>query len=367
MQLSSHKKYSGAIVLGDSFNNTLGLIRSIGEAHVPVCLILEGNDRLFISHSRYVTECYHINTLDDAPALLADLYNTHQNYALICSNDKAALLVDSNEATLSALYHTPMRGKALHHLFDKDAQCALAEKCGFTVPQSAIYTRGNSFPTEIQYPLLIKPANSNCGEKSDIHICRDTTDLNKALSANSICETFIVQEFIEKDYEINMIGISTDREVIVPGGIKKLRHYPNINGPCSFGRFMPAENLGVDIEPIRRFITESGYRGPFSVELLRKGNNDYFMEFNFRHDGLAYSATASGANLMKGFFGTAPIGKVRPTYMMDLSVDFMHVKNKHISFTRWIGDFIRTGCQLNFNIKDPRPTLNYYKAKILRN
>ena len=40
-----------------------------------------------------------------------------------------------------------------------------------------------------------------------------------------------------------------------------------------------------------------GYHGPFSVELLHKNAKNYFMEVNFRHDGLAYAATASGVNL----------------------------------------------------------------------
>ena len=37
-----------AIVIGDSFNNTLGLIRSLGEAKVDIVLLLVGDDRLFV-------------------------------------------------------------------------------------------------------------------------------------------------------------------------------------------------------------------------------------------------------------------------------------------------------------------------------
>ena len=44
-----------AIIIGDSFNNTLGLIRSLGEAHVDITLLLVGQeDRLFVSKSRYL-------------------------------------------------------------------------------------------------------------------------------------------------------------------------------------------------------------------------------------------------------------------------------------------------------------------------
>ena len=37
-----------AIVIGDSFNNTLGLIRSLGEAKVDIVLLLVGDDRLLM-------------------------------------------------------------------------------------------------------------------------------------------------------------------------------------------------------------------------------------------------------------------------------------------------------------------------------
>ena len=44
-----------AVIIGDPFNNTLGLIRSLGEAHVNITLLLVGKgDRLFVSKSRYL-------------------------------------------------------------------------------------------------------------------------------------------------------------------------------------------------------------------------------------------------------------------------------------------------------------------------
>ena len=40
-----------AIVIGDSFNNTLGLIRSLGEAKVDIVLLLVGDCLLYTSPS----------------------------------------------------------------------------------------------------------------------------------------------------------------------------------------------------------------------------------------------------------------------------------------------------------------------------
>ena len=96
----------------------------------------------------------------------------------------------------------------------------------------------------------MKPANSNTGEKSEIHICYCQKDVNKALSATSTCNQFIIQKFIEKEYEINLIGVSTVNGVYIPGGIRKIRHYPTIYSPCSFGVIQSVENLNVDVHSI---------------------------------------------------------------------------------------------------------------------
>lgn len=356
-----------AIIIGDSFNNTLGLIRSLGQVDVEVLLILVGNDRLFVSKSRYAKKVIQIKSLDDCKIILEQLQNKYDDAVIICSNDKAAKWVDDNEKVLSSHFLTPMRGKSLTPLFDKFQQCILALKFGITTPQSFLYKKGEKLPSDIQFPLLIKPINSNCGSKSDIHICQDFNQLISALAISSECNYYICQEYIDKEFEINMIGIATDYGVYIPGGIKKIRHYPTIYSPCSFGQFLPTETLNIDTKPIKEMISSIGYRGPFSVEFLRNKGKSYFMEVNFRHDGLAYAATSAGVNLMEYLYTQAPLKfKVKPTYMMDLSTDYCHVKDGNISKKSWIKDFIKTKCQLNFNWRDPMPTISYYRSKFMK-
>jgi len=360
-------QHKSAIIIGDSFNNTLGLIRSLGQAGVKVILLLVGGDRLFVSKSRFVNHTIRLESMAKCERILQNLSAIHKGAFLICSNDKAAKWIDDNEEWLSKHFITPMRGKHIGNLFYKPQQCSLAEKFGIRVPKSIVFDVGESFPHDVQFPLLMKPANSNEGEKSDIHICKDINDVANALKEDSICRLFIVQEYIEKDFEINMIGVSTDDGVAIPGGIKKLRHYPTIYSPCSFGIFLSPMQLNIDTNPIKRMIDSIGYRGPFSVEFLRKGDKSYFMEVNFRHDGLAYTATAAGANLLDMYVsGKISAFKIKKTFMMDLSTDYCHVKDGNLSRSRWLKDFIRTRCQLNFNWRDPIPTLAYYRAKFRR-
>ena len=360
-----------AIIIGDSFNNTLGLIRSLGEAKIPQKLILVGPDRLRVAKSRYLCEddVYRVAGISDCVSLLLKLADNTSKQVIFCTNDRAATFVDENEDILSQDYITPMRGKRLGEYMNKKKQCELAAECGFDVPVSAIYRKGEIFPESIPFPLLLKPLVSIQGEKSDIHICHNRTELQDALKPESECEEYVVQEYIEKEFEINLIGVSTDRGIVLPGGIRKIRHYPTIYSPCSYGVYQSIEKLGFDASVVQRFMGRVGYRGPFSVELLHKGSKNYFMEVNFRNDGLAYAATAAGVNLSgiyMQFDGIPADITVKETYMMDLSIDFCHYKDGNISLRKWLADFIKTSCQLNFNWKDPAPTLYYYLDKFKR-
>lgn len=360
-----------AVVIGDSFNNTLGLIRSLGEAGVQQTLLLVGGDRLFVSRSRYIkkSNVYRVDTIEDCLPLLHRLADGTHEQVIICSNDNAAAFVDRHEEILCKNYITPMSGRHLGNYMNKQTQCDLAVECGFDVPKSAVYRRGGRLPQDMTYPLLLKPLVSIDGEKSDIHICRDACELDLALASSSHCEAFVVQEYIEKEYEINLIGVSTDSGVVLPGGIKKIRHYPTIYSPCSFGLYKPVEKFNFDISVVQRFMDKVGYRGPFSVELLHKAGRNYFMEVNFRHDGLAYTATAAGVNLPGLYMQSVNRSKeykIREIYMMDLSIDFCHYKDRKLGLGQWISDYFKTDCQLNFNIKDPMPTICYYISKFRR-
>ena len=190
-----------AIILGDSFNNTLGLIRSLGEAKIDIVLLLVGEDRLHISRSRYLhtDKVYKIADIEDCLSIIDKLYDSSKRQYIICSNDKAAQFVDANEEVLSQHFITPLRGKRLENMMDKDAQCKLATECGIKVPVSIIYDREEEFPNNCSYPILLKPTNSNTGLKSDIHICNTYKEVQQCLDKETNCRRYIVQEYIPKE------------------------------------------------------------------------------------------------------------------------------------------------------------------------
>lgn len=360
------------VIIGDATHNTLSAVRSLGEAGIPLILILVGReDPCFVRYSKYLQQgnLFTVEELSECEELLSSLAAVGDMPILMTTYDAAAEWVDSREPALSRQFVTPCRGKQLGDLFNKESQCKLAEECGLDVPKSIVYQRGKALPTDwLQFPMITKPLVSSAGSKGDIHICHDLAELERALEHQSDCQKFILQQFIDKEYELNCICVSTDDGVVMGGGIRKYRHWPRLVGAATYGVFDRMDSYNVNMEGVKRFIEASNYHGPFSIELLhtRDGKN-YFMEVNFRNDGLAYASTCAGVNLHALYAdGSRQIdwGKFHKTYMMNYSIDLLYVKEGELSWWQWLRDLLRTRCFINVCLSDLRPTIEYYRAKL---
>lgn len=359
------------IILGDSSNNTLSAVRSFGQAGIAQILILiDKTDVCFVQCSKYLRHrnCLRVDSLDECDELLAALRNGATKPVLMTTFDAAAQWVDEREEGLSQWYITPSRGHRLGRLFNKAEQCRLARECGLLVPRSAIYSRGEAIPDgEIGYPLITKPLISSQGVKGDIHICRNRQELEASLSTESRCQSFLLQEFIEKEYEIDAIGVSTDTGVIFGGAVHKYRHWPPLTGAGAYGLFMKIDDFDLDIAGVDKFFHQTRYHGPFSVEFVhtREGKN-YFMEVNFRNEGLAYASTCAGANLHALYVRPSyqiDWKKIRRTWMMNYGIDLLYVKKGMLPWWRWLWDFLRTRCFINACPTDLRPLIAHYQSK----
>lgn len=364
-----------AIVIGDSTHNTLSAVRSLGEAGICQYLILKCDaDVCFVAKSKYLNSenIFHIHNISECLNALTQIKESSPANVLpyiICTFDEAATFIDDNEPSLCKNFITPCRGNQIGNLFNKENQCRLAKDVGLLTPKTISFDRDTDYkiPDNFNYPLILKPLLSTDGEKSDIHICYNPDEIKKALETDSQCSKFVLQEFIEKECELDCIGVSTDDEVFIAGAVKKIRHYPPKIGAGAYGLFLPFYLLDIDIKAIYQFIRTSGYYGPFSIEFVHNDNQNYFMEVNFRNEGLAYAATAAGSNLHAMYLGVPQnLVKIRPTYIMNYSLDYLYVKEGNLSFFKWLRDFLRTRGFININFKDLNPIISYYTSKFKR-
>ena len=118
------------------------------------------------------------------------------------------------------------------------------------------------------------------------------------LSSNRTCHSLIIEQFVDKLFEFQFIGLSINsgEEIIIPGHSHII--WPEIENTNYFPYKANDSSFQDTLNKAKEFIRRTEYSGFFSVEFLRgKDGKDYFLEMNFRNDGNAICATDSGYNL----------------------------------------------------------------------
>lgn len=198
-------------------------------------------------------------------------------------------------------------------------------------------------------------------------MCHSRDELISVINNPKRCSDYVVQEYIEFDKEISILGaVLENGEVLLSGCIDKLRTC--MIGTTSFGVMVDNMLLGDTVTKLKTMMKRTGYRGLFSAEFLKMGDIYYFLEINFRNDGNTYVATASGLNLplyyINSFINnyTLNIEEQRfPCYFMLDIEDFCKRHKNKLSLIQWINDYKAANCYLVKNAKDNAP----FKKKIL--
>lgn len=350
-----------AIIIGDSYPNTLGLIWSLGKAGIPMVLILvTDNDWSRVLKSKYLNnqEKYLLPSFDSVLEILDDIKARPCEKTIICSNDRAAEFIDDNENILSKYYRTPTRGKKIGKYFNKANQCNLANDCGLVVPQSFIFKKGMTIDRSITFPVITKPLYSTKGGKENIHICNTVSELEYALTFDRDCPYYLVQKYIEKEFELDVLGVRTENGVVWGGAVRKFRHYPPITGAGAYAAIHDVKNYGIETNKVEDFLYRVGYYGLFSVEFVHRDKSNYFMEVNFRNDGLGYAATCAGYNLAAFYVNSSKkdfLQSFHPIYLMNVSADKHFVKCGEIKLFIWVKQFLNTSCYIDINRHDLKP------------
>ena len=296
---------NNVIVIGPDHYNTLWLVRSLGMVNMcPFVIILSPNKKSFVVKSKY---CLDYVIIPNEEGLFTFLMNKefHDKQIVLSSSDGVAMFLDSHLDILKDKYIIPNCNNnqgELSYWMNKDKMVAKAEECGLSIPKSISLTTSSyeNIP-KIKYPCLIKPEQSAVASKNDFRICNNAEELNLAISSiKDKCPTILIQEYIKPEYEYLVYGVSTDDEIFLPGGLRKIHTCSNLNnlGMMTYACLSAdiPEQLG-DFEIIKEFVRAIGYKGLFSVEFLVTKENAYFLEINLRNDGTCYITTQAGVNM----------------------------------------------------------------------
>lgn len=369
------------IVFGSNHNNTLGLVWSLGEAGHKVVLVLYYEKNNYVSKTKYADKVYYINPGDDVIALLIRISASFNSKPVVfVSGDNEATLLNKHFKELAPIcfFEGGRPDGSINRYRDKDEGERLALQCGFTIPQTKVVFKPEDLDEiSFDYPLLIKANNSIHGGKTAMSKC-DTLEDAEVFVKSLPLDYFPlqVQEFIEKEYELMLLGCSLygGKRVICPVANKKIRQYPQNTGGVSWSlstEVAASEELRQLADKVANYLKEIEYTGNFSAEFLYVGGKFYFLEINLRNDGTSWLSTCSGYNLpdmvCRSFVddNVSSDGCVfHQRHYMNILWDLHYLRDGSVGFWQWITQQLRHTCYSHFNRKDLKPFIFYILSLI---
>lgn len=370
------------IVLGESHHNTLGLIRSLGEAGHKVFLILKKKCFDFVDKSKYLTKTFYVDKLEEILPIIENISSDIESKpALFATTEEFAEYEDKYYDDLAKLCFCEGGGESnsLSGIRCKEAMNSLAEKCGLNVPKTFIVNSKDAIPDGIDYPVIVKSSYSVNGWKNAMTICRSQEELDDhILALDNSFFPLLVQRYIQKDYETMILGCSVKggQDVVSPVGHRKIRFYPTEYSLGSYSQsFLTSSDIEVKVltEKVTTFLRQITYTGLFSAEFVHCDGKYYFLEVNLRNDATSIISTRCNFNLpdilckyySSGEVITPDIDIYRERHYMNIVADIHHAVSGKINFFKWLGQLRNAGAYAYFDRKDIKPFV-YYLTGIVK-
>lgn len=351
------------VVIGSVHHNTLSIIRCLGMQSInPYVIICGDSRRNYIVNSKYVCGYHCINDAKDVFKVLDMIYKQcNERCCIISCSDEIASLLDLNYGKLIDkfdFFNAKEDGR-ITKFMDKQLQLELALKHGIKVPVSQKIKIGEQKCSFDIFPCIVKPLESiNGGKKIDI--CYDRVELERVLCEYQQGIFVQIQEYISKDYEIVIDGLSVNDNCIIPGYIYK---YRDIMGGTTFSKTGSIIDIPNElIDSIKSMIKEIVYEGLWGVELIISNGSYYFVEMNLRNDATTYSLAIAGTNL-PALYAKVKMGLCRLESSYNVRAvnsivefrDIVFPLKFKISFLNWWRDYKSSECRY-FNVPDdPKP------------
>ncbi len=361
------------IVLGSNHHNTLGLVRSLGEAGHNVYLILIKSKCNYVNKSKYVSRCFLIDNIEDVCQVV-------KNITEICKSKPVMLVAGDGEATYVNAHYKELNEYCytegafndgdVNVYHDKFRANELFVSENLSVPYTWTINDKNDIPEDVRFPALMKASDSIRGGKGVLRKCENREELEYELSR---CDDSVfplqLQEYLTKECEIIILGCSVyhGEKIFCPVAEKKIRFYPREYQMTAYTESFLVnsdEELTIIIEDIKQKIKGIGYEGLFSVELIRANGKYYFLETNFRNDGTGYLATVCGWNFPDVFCRsfvepieqiTVDVNKYQPCHYVNVICDGLNGLHRRMSVVQWIKQWRNAKCYSHYSKKDRAP------------
>ena len=350
---------SKIIIIGVAHHNTLGMIRCIGFTGYRADLVLIGKCKSFLSKSKYLDNVYCLDGVDKLKYFFDTYYLDCKVKPIIIScTDQVASFLDFEYDNLKnrfIFFNSGKNGLVTYYM-NKQVQTQLAKENGISVPKSFEYSGDIS---EAIYPCLLKPVQSICGGKQVV-ICQNEKELKSGLSSFNSGDIVLVQQFLQKEHEIVVLGLSVNGDVSIPGYILKHRDF---NGGTLYSTVKSINFLDSElVDKCKALVNAMHYEGLFGIEFIYCNGLYYFIEINLRNDATTYALAVAGVNLPQLYIKAKAEGSELPKKyeVKELQSivefnDFKHRRCFGISIIQWLKQYLNAKCKYYFCWNDLKP------------
>jgi predicted ATP-grasp superfamily ATP-dependent carboligase len=294
------------VVIGGATHSTLAAVRSIAQQGVPT--FAATLDRRSVPIFRASRASAGVRRIEAASpegisaellAFAEEAFPTATSVLVLSTSERAIDHLDAARDRLDPRFELaiPPAG-CCRALLDKAESLALAEQAGLSVPPWAcVRTLADvdALP-DLRLPVCVRPtAWDTVGSrffKIEIFTTAPAlrTGLEEAVAGGG---TFIVQEYVgdADDLDVGMAWASGDGTEVRTWTGRKRRSSSPEGGVLAWGE--TADLPDVDAA-IRAFVATAGYRGIGGIELLRSGDDLWFIEFNPRLEAFHRLGAISG-------------------------------------------------------------------------
>ncbi|MBK7260301.1 MAG: ATP-grasp domain-containing protein [Ignavibacteriae bacterium] len=306
-----------ALVCGE-----IGLVRSLGEAGIPVYVGSYYNDNI-AWYSRYCAkrvQFSHSLSRDFVDRLIALGKVEGRKMAFFSDDDRAVLTFSRHREELAPYYLFNFPDHALvDAILDKRKFAALAEREGLPVPRSfmpADEAGAAAIAARMSYPCILKPSHKD--DWWNPRFAEVVGEYRKAILVESEDELMVmyrkvvqihpdvvVQEYVDGDdldlYSVNMY-LNAAGECLASFIGHKLRVYPIHAGVGSLVETVKDEEIqNAAASAVRKL----GLRGHVNIQFKRDRRNRALkiMEMHTRNSLWAYLATGGGLNITAVAYG----------------------------------------------------------------
>jgi predicted ATP-grasp superfamily ATP-dependent carboligase len=387
----SSSEAPAAIVIGVTWANGLGLIRSLGQAGVPV-LALDPAPKAIGFASRYVTQALVCpDPGDEERAFLDFMEELGQGLdrpgVLFLTRDQDVATVGRNRVRLERHFRIPFASwEVLSQIVDKRGQYAVAQEVGVPLPHTRFLDKELDVAEavrEVPFPALIKPAyhvhfSEAFGVKGFVAVSPEEALEHYRLGAARGYQ-MMAQEIIPGSSDrLYTYGSYLNRkgQPLAEFTGRKLRQNPRMFGTCRAGECCPVPQV---VELGLRLLRALEFWGISQVEFKLDPRDGQFklMEVNARNYQWQHLSTACGANLALAAYQDAvgnPQVPVRATEYgrrwilaaSDLMLTPREILRGETSLRGWIQSWRGVAVDGIFSWQDPRPGLYYLGNQLAR-